>query len=419
MKVLYLCPDLGIPILGRTGSSAHVRGLVRALDAAGHSLVVAAPVLSKSPWQTPASLEAPVWHFPPSADTVRAVGALRQYAKRVGADAWFTGEVLRILYNHELLTELRGRLEQEPPDAIYERASLHGTVGIALARELQVPHLLEVNAPLSLEQSTYRGTGLGSVAGEAERWALSRTDAVLAVSGTLREYALSLGVEPDRVHVLPNGVDEGVFHPGPPDPAVRARWALDAGPVLGFVGGLRPWHGLEALPPLLVRLLASHPRVRLVIVGDGPVRAELVRGLSEAGVLDHVVFTGSLPQEEVAALIRQFDVALAPYPDATHDFYFSPLKLFEYMACGVPPVAAGLGQIREVVRDGETGLLYPAGNQDALAAACSRLLSDDDLRRRMGEAAAREIRGRYTWQRNAERVVELARALASTRGGQA
>jgi glycosyltransferase involved in cell wall biosynthesis len=81
------------------------------------------------------------------------------------------------------------------------------------------------------------------------------------------------------------------------------------------------------------------------------------------------------------------------------------------MACGVPVVAAALGQIEEIVRDEETGLLYPPGEQDALLAACERLLSDPDLRRRLGRVAAKEIHNHYTWDRNSARVVELARHL--------
>ncbi|HYQ82917.1 MAG TPA: glycosyltransferase family 4 protein, partial [Rubrobacter sp.] len=111
-----------------------------------------------------------------------------------------------------------------------------------------------------------------------------------------------------------------------------------------------------------------------------------------------------------------FDVALAPYPRPAHDFYFSPLKLFEYLACGAPVVAASLGQIAEVIRHGETGLLYPPGELDALVASCARLLEDPDLRRRMGRAAAKEIRDRYTWDHNAARVIDLARSLIAERG---
>jgi glycosyltransferase involved in cell wall biosynthesis len=312
-----------------------------------------------------------------------------------------------------------------------------------LARALNVPLLVELNAPLALEQSAYRGAGLGQLAAQAERWVPSQADAVFAVSAPLRDHVIALGVEPDRVYVLPNAVDPALFQSGAPDPAVRARWGLGEGrdeatggtrraerggsgdggsvdahpgaPVLGFVGGLRPWHGVEALPRLLERLIPRYRDLRLVIAGDGPLRGELERDLRERGLAQSAVFTGSLPQEEVATLIRLFDVALAPYPQPRHAFYFSPLKLFEYMACGVPVVAAGLGQIAEVVCDGETGLLYPPGELDALTAACDRLLADPALRRRLGQAAAEAIHGRYTWDVNAARVAERARSLIAAR----
>ena len=222
---------------------------------------------------------------------------------------------------------------------------------------------------------------------------------------------MSLGIDPKRVHVLPNGVDPSLFRVGPPDPKCRERWGLGKGPVLGFVGALRPWHGVRVLPRLLQRLVGRYKDLRLVIVGDGPLRGELEHDLRVAGLLRSSVFTLSLPHEKIAGLMHHFDVALAPYPQLDHPFYFSPVKLFEYMACGVPVVAAAVGQIAEVVRHGETGLLYPPDDTDALVSACDRLLADQALRQRLGQAAAKQVRERYTWDHNAVRVVELARAL--------
>src|SRR2546426_7271566 len=246
------------------------------------------------------------------------------------------------------------RFDGDPPHFIYERASLYGTAGIVLSRGLDAPLLLELNAPLAVEQASYRGTGLGELAAQAERWTLSRADAVLTVSAPLRDHALAFGAEAARVHVFPNGVDPTLFQPGPPEASVRARFGLDAGPVLGFVGGLRPWHGVEVLPELAERLAKRHRKLRLVVVGDGQLRPLLEQSFGKRKLLERVVFTGTLAHEEVAAVIRQFDVALAPYPQLDHAFYFSPLKIFEYMACGVAVVAANVGQISEIVRDGKT-----------------------------------------------------------------
>ena len=411
MKILYLCSDLGIPVLGRKGASVHLRSLVTAFVRAGHSVVLAAPLLNKSPWEGPAKLDVSLLHLPPSADTVNAVLALKSFNEMLGVANPLPGELRRILYNQEVVTQLKRRFEHDPPDFIYERASLYGTAAVTLSRELNVPLVVELNAPLAVEQSAYRATGLGELAAQAERWALLQADAVLTVSVPLRDYVVSLGVEPGRLYVIPNGVDPALFQPGPPDPRARARWGLGNGPVLGFVGGLRPWHGVDVLPTLLERLVQRYRGLRLVIVGDGPLRGELEHTLKERGLTRSVVFTGWLPHEEVAELIRQFDVALAPYSKPEHAFYFSPLKLFEYMSCGVPVVAAALGQIAEIVRDGETGLVYPPGELDALTAACDRLLADPALRQHLGQAAAKEIQGLYTWDQNAARVVELARAL--------
>ena len=215
-------------------------------------------------------------------------------------------------------------------------------------------------------------------------------------------------MSPDRVHVVPNGVDVRRFAPGPPSPDVRARHGIGPGPIVGFVGGLRPWHGVEAIPAILARLAPAHPGVQGVVVGDGPLGADLARAAEAAGVRSRLHLLGRVPHDAVAPLVRAFDVALAPYPPATHAFYFSPLKIFEYMACGVPTVAAALGQIGEVVEDGVHGRLYPPGDLDACAAACHALLSDRAQALRLGAAAAAAVRASRTWAHNAARVTDLA-----------
>jgi glycosyltransferase involved in cell wall biosynthesis len=140
-------------------------------------------------------------------------------------------------------------------------------------------------------------------------------------------------------------------------------------------------------------------------------RGELEKVCNERGLSSRVIFTGLIPHEQVAHIIRQFDMALAPYPQPEHAFYFSPLKLFEYMACGVPVVAAALGQITELLQDGETGMLYPPGDMETLVQRCSELLSNHALHERIGKASAELVRARFTWDHNAARITELADTL--------
>jgi glycosyltransferase involved in cell wall biosynthesis len=155
--------------------------------------------------------------------------------------------------------------------------------------------------------------------------------------------------------------------------------------------------------------------LRLVIVGDGPLRGPLERGFAERALSDRVIFCGAISHEEVAGVIRQFDVALAPYPRLPHEFYFSPLKLFEYMACGVAVVASNVGQVADLIRPGKTGLLYPPGDLDALAQSCRRLLDNPRLRRTLARQASKRVHTHHTWDKNASRVIEVAKSLIRAR----
>src|SRR5438477_5740842 len=305
MEILCLCPGVGVPVLGRKGASVHVRELVAAFTRAGHNVVLAAQALNKSPWEKPAELEGALLHVGTPSHITNAAVALREFNALLGAENSLPGEVRRILYNRELTEDLKRRFDSDPPDFIYERASLYGTAGVVVARELNVPILLELNAPLAVEQASYRRTGLGELAAQAERWTLARANAVLVVSAALRDHVVGLGVEAGRVHVCPNGVDPKLFQPGCPEPALRARLGLNGGPVLGFVGGLRPWHGVEVLPELVESLAKNHPALQLVIAGDGPLRRELEQALEQRGLRSRVLITGLLPHEEVSGLIRQ------------------------------------------------------------------------------------------------------------------
>ena len=414
MKILYLCSDTGIPVLGHKGASIHVRSLVSAFAAAGHTVALAAPLLTHSPAEEPASVDAQLIHIPPSGGVAAAIDAVKRYGDRLGVTTTVSNELRRILYNEEIAWEVLRRAESLRPDFVYERATVYGTAGVAVARQLGIPLIVELNAPLSLEQSTYRGGNFPAFAREAERYTLSNADVVLAVSAPLRAYVVAQGLSPERVHVMPNGIDPRVFAPAPASVEVRERWRIGAGPVLGFIGGLRPWHGIGALPALVQRLVQQYPELQLIVGGDGPLRDELLTAFRVRGVAERVCFTGPIAHEEVAPLVRTFDIALAPYDESDHLFYFSPLKLFEYMGCGVAVVAASLGQITEVVRDGEDGLLYAPGDIDGLAAACERLLEDPALRQRLGRHAATKVRERFTWAHNAAAIIDLAERARST-----
>lgn len=417
MKILYLCPDMGIPVLGPKGGAVHVREMVAAFTRAGHQVIVAAPAGVKSPWERAAEMDGEFAPVSVSPETDRAYRALGGYLERIGGGDSLARDLRRMLYDVDLEAALVRIYANHAPDFIYARSALFSTAPVHAARQIGCPLLVEVNAPIAAEQEAYRGGTLADLGARAEAALLNGADAVLTVSSALREHVVGCGVDPARVHVVPNGIDATLFAPAAPDPALRERWKVPRGPVVGFVGGLRPWHGVEVLPELLARLGDRHRDAALIIVGDGPLRATLEESLERLGLRGRAVFTGAIPHEQIPGLIRLFDVALAPYPPVNHAFYFSPLKLFEYMACGVPVVAADAGQIAEVLEHGVSGLLHPPGDLDALVDACDQLLSDPARRREMGRHAARRIHDAYTWDHNARRAVEIAGGLGAKMGG--
>ncbi len=424
MKICYLCPDLGIPIGGTKGAAAHVRGLVAGLAELGHRIHVlspepdgateadpspdarrdpgpgattgAEPETSMEPGtgsRTEARVSFERIPIPPLVEGLRP--SLSRPLARALAHLWT---------NVTLEATLERRLVAFQPDVVYERYSPFSVAGGAVAGRFGLPHLLEVNSPLAWEGRTYRRQALEEAAEGLERAALKNASLVVAVSEELRRTLVEVtGLPHRRITVVPNGVDVGLFRPGRPAfEGLRGRF------VLGFVGSLKPWHGIQVLIEAF-RHLAPDPRFHLLVVGDGPERA-VVEEL-EREWPGRVTRPGAVSQREVAWYVGAMDVALAPYPPLER-FYYSPLKVLEYMAAGRAVVCSRIGQLSRLLRHGETGLLVPPGDPMALAAAVRALAADDDLRRTLGRAAAREARERHSWRDRAGRVVELAGALA-------
>src|SRR5262249_43405581 len=198
--------------------------------------------------------------------------------------------------------------------------------------------------------------------------------------------------------------------------AVHARYGLGTAIVIGFVGSLKPWHGVDLLLEAFADL--RDKQLRLLIVGDGP-QAETLRSRAMAPDLaGTVVFTGQIPHTQIGAYLAAMDIAVAPYrapgPDEG-DFYFSPLKVFEYMAAGRPVVAPRLGQIREVVEHGQHGLLYPPDDTRALTTHLLQLIRNPAQRTQMGRAGATHVGQQYTWSGNALHIAELIQQLRAER----
>jgi glycosyltransferase involved in cell wall biosynthesis len=407
VRIAYLTADFGVPVLGTKGASAHVRGLVQALEAEGHDVLVLAAHVGGDSRSPVAMREVPFR------------GALQSLYETLHHEELCQGtrllqDLRNLLYSSNL--ELQGRvlLEAFGPDLIYERHCLFSTAGCELARYFHVPLVLELNAPLVLEQQQMRGLSLPRVARTAERLVLTSADHVVVVSEALRTHETRIGVASDSVSVIPNAADTAMFHPSAQLSPIRHELGWNDRFVVGFVGSMKPWHGVDTMLHALQLLGGADSRFRLLLVGSGPQLSDLQQRVERFGLAGAVHMTGAVPHQAVPGLLRVMDVAVAPYA-ADAGEYFSPVKLFEYMAMALPVASARIGQVCDVIEDGRTGWLYTPGNASELAALIRRLEGDRESCRAVGAAARELVMREYTWRHNARRVLAIAEDLIARR----
>lgn len=365
MHIAYVCLDPGIPVFGTKGASVHIQEVVREYRRRGHDVTV--------------------------------------YATRRGSDVPDDLAELRVV-DVPITTrdeEERERAQQAASasvsdmvraggyDLVYERYSLFSTV----IAECGVPGILEVNAPLIDEQRTHRVLVDEQAADAALQEQVQAALATICVSDPVRDWVIAR-TEGTRVFTVPNGVNVHRITPQPESPGA---------PVVTFVGTLKPWHGVD----FLLRARAqAHKDWQLRIIGDGPMRAELDDLARSLGI--DVDFRGAVAPDVIPQHMAGTAIGVAPYPamDTDSDQYFSPLKVYEYMAAGLPVVASRVGQLPEIM--GESAYLVPPSDPEALAEALDALVANPVERARVGSDNRRQAEREHSWTGTVDHILAHA-----------
>jgi glycosyltransferase involved in cell wall biosynthesis len=332
---------------------------------------------------------------------------------------WAGDELHQLNHNARLTSAAAAVAANKPGCLLYQRYSLHNWTGAIIARRLGLRFVLEFNGPAPwVAENWARPLLYAGIAERIEQLNLKAADLVTVISEPLREQLLARGIRDERIVVNPNGVDLARYTPDLDGGPVRARYGLEGRCVIGFIGTFGPWHGTETLAEAFALLLERRQdlreRIRLLLIGDGARLPAVKDLLQRRNRLGEVVLTGLVPQDQGNAYLAACDILVlptVPNPDGS-PFFGSPTKLFEYMAMGRCIAASAIGQVADILQDGQTALLVPPADSEGLADAIVRLVNDPLLRARLGGAARAQAELRHGWGGHVSCLIDRVKALS-------
>jgi glycosyltransferase involved in cell wall biosynthesis len=387
VKLLYVASDQRVP--GKTGGSVHVDEVARGLAARGHQVhVLAIP------------------------GEGRTNGSMRPYELHPS----------RIPFGHRFLRwtarrEVGKLLDRLGVDAVMERYYNFGGEGVRAAFERGIPSLLEVNSPLKDHPGSLKAALDAALLFRPLKRLRAELSAKAAALVTPLPEIIPEEVPREKVHRVHWGANVERFRP---EVEARRLEIPEKRSVVVFSGSFRPWHGADVVARAAARVLADVPEAFFLFLGDGPALDETKSLARKLGIADSVLFTGAVPYDQMPGHLKGARVGVAPYQPSRLGqmrlgFYWSPLKVFEYMAMALPVVTLDTPPLAEIARPEREGLLVPEGDEVALARAIGGLLSDPVRARTMGAAARDRVVAHFSWQRHCEQLEKILEASIGKR----
>jgi PEP-CTERM/exosortase A-associated glycosyltransferase len=307
-------------------------------------------------------------------------------------------------------------VEQFRPDVLHAHSPvLDGLAALAVARRRKLPLVYEIRAFWE-DAAVGNGTGRQNspryrAIRALETWLVRRADAVAVICEGLQRDLVARGINPSKIFVSPNGVDMALFgDPPPPDAALAQEVGLE-GETIGFIGSFYDYEGLEDLIAAMPALVARRPKLKLLLVGGGPMEPVLRAQAAASPAADAIRFVGRVPHEAVERYYGLVDVLVYPRKHMRLTDLVTPLKPLEAMAQRRLVAASDVGGHRELIRDGDTGTLFPADDPQALAERVGTLLAERSGWEAMRSRAWTFVERERNWSSNVSRYEPVYHAL--------
>ncbi len=326
-----------------------------------------------------------------------------------------------LLYNFYAKNRFKKEILKFKPGFIYHRYTGHTFFITKIAKELNVPLILEFNS-FDTWKSKYWGKSrnffkefikkylLAGIVKRIEVYNLRNAFLIVAVSQPLKIDLLKMGISEQKILVNPNGVDIKKFNPeilkNEKCKKLKERLEIDDNKVIiGFSGTFGQWHGIPQITKAIKKIFSKGiPNIYFLLIGEGSLKSEMER---QTGYYKNVKFVGEVPYSEIQYYLAICNILVSPHNRQIdgREFFGSPTKLFEYMAMDKAIVASKLGQIGDILKDGETAILVEPGNVDRLVDGILKLVEDNHLRVKLGHKAREEVAEHYTWQKNIRKLI--------------
>lgn len=324
------------------------------------------------------------------------------------------GELRNLYLNFSACHDIYGLQRKKVPAFVYQRYALDNFMGLQVSNKYKVPFVLEFN---SSEVWTARNWGSGglkykNLAERIENLNLSKADIIVCVSDALKEVLTKRGINNEKILVNYNGVDTEKYNPDISGKEIRIKYGMENKIVIGFCGSFGVFHGAEKLAESYAELIRRNEnyksKVSLLMIGEGRTLSEVKRILKRFQIEDSAKCVGSVAFEKVPSYLAACDILVAPHvrnKDGS-SFFGSPTKLFEYMAMGKAIAASNLGQIGEILKNGENALLFEPGNIKDMSDKLILLIENAELRKKLGQNARQDAVEKYTWDVHVSKIIK-------------